>query len=201
MRAGGDCEGDEGSLGVAGVGELSGLHDVFTFHELGREDPFEVQRAELGGGCLAVGGVQVVGDGDAGDVGLRKCAEAQRLGRRIFSCPEHEHPGGVVNGQGVGCEVCFSELLRVGAIGGEEQVRGRAVLDLLRERCRGAEAGRNVGAGLVLVSDDKGGENGLEVGGGSDVQIVRGLCRGGRVKESECKERRRRVPAQGLTVP
>ncbi len=57
-------EGDESNLGVAGVGVLGGLRDVFGDDELGLEWVVEVEVLEGGAGGASVGGVVWIGDGD-----------------------------------------------------------------------------------------------------------------------------------------
>ena len=68
-------------------------------------------------------------------------------------------------------QVGGDELLGEGVVGGEEEVDGGAVLDLLREGGGGAVADGDVGAGGVLVGFDEGGHDGLEVGGGGDAEL------------------------------
>lgn len=200
VRAGGDGEGDEGRLRIAGIGELGRLQDVLAPDQLGREDLLELQGAEFGRGRLAVGGVQVIRNSDAGHFGTGEGAQAQRLGRGVLSRPENEDAGGVQNGLRVGGEVGVGELLRVGAVGGEKEVCRRAVLDLLREGGGGAEGGCDADAGLAFELIGQRGQNGLKVCSGDDVQFTRRLGPGRRMQQRECKEVPAEAEAEGLTV-
>ena len=167
----GDRQGDESYLRVAGLGELGGLHDVFASDELGGELLGEVQGVDGSRGGLAVGRVEVVGDGDLGNAGVGEGGERERLGGRILACPKDEQAASVEGGGGGG-EVRLGKLLGMGAIGGEEEIFRSTVLELLREGRGGAEGRNDVDASLLFVLGGEGGEDGLEVGGGGDVELV-----------------------------
>lgn len=80
VRRVGDGEGDEAELGVAGLGELRGLADVFGDGEFGLELVVEAELAEGFGGGESVGRVLGVGDGDARDAGTLEGVECEGLG-------------------------------------------------------------------------------------------------------------------------
>ncbi len=60
-------------------------------------------------------------------------------------------------------------------VGGEEEVLGIAVGNLLREGCRGAEGRDDLDACGLFVLGGEGGEDGLKIGGGGDVELFGGL--------------------------
>lgn len=75
------------------------------------------------------------------------------------------------------------ELLGMDEVGGEEDIGGRTVLDLLGEGGRGSEGWNDVDAGGLFIGCGEGGKDGLEVGGGGDVELCcggEGLCAGRR---------------------
>ena len=187
VRAGGDGEGDEGGLGIAGVGELGGLHDVLANDEFGGECLLEVKGAEFGDGGLTVGSVLAVRNRDVGDPGGGKDGQGQGLRWGVLASPEDEDSGGVRHGLEVVGEVSVDELLGVGAVSGKEEVFRCAVLQLLSKGRGGAEGGQNVDAGLALVLGSKGGEDGLQISGHGDVEFVPCLCAEVIARKWKCK--------------
>ncbi len=149
------------------------MHDVFTGYELGGEGLLEVEGTDFGHGGLAVGGVQVVRDGDVSDFGSGERSDGEGLGGRVLAGPENEDAGGILDGLGIVGEVGVDELLGMRAVGGKEEVFRGPALKLLCEGGGGAERGNDMGAGLVLEVDGEGGENGLEVGGGGNMKFAR----------------------------
>ena len=172
LWAAGEGQRDEGGLRVAGERELCRLRDVFADDQLGCELGLEVQRLDRGGRGHAVGGVAIVCDGDAGNARARQRAERERLGGGVAARPDDQHAVGVHRRLRVNGELGVDQRLRVGAIGGEEQVCRRAVLDLFRQGRGGAERGYYLHAGLGLVLPCEFGQNGFEIRGGGDVELV-----------------------------
>ncbi len=117
----GDGERDEGGLGVAGLGELGGLGDVFSDDEFGGELGGETEAFEGGGGGEAVGGVEVVGDGDLLDGRLGEGVDGEGLGWGVFARPKDEDAVGVGGGSRAGeagGEVGGDEFFGVDEVGG-----------------------------------------------------------------------------------
>jgi len=71
-------------------------------------------------------------------------------------------------------------------VGGEEEVLGIAVGNLLGEGCRGAEGRNDLDACGLLVLGCEGGKDGLKVCGGGDVELFGGLRNRG---ERSCENR------------
>ena len=69
---GGERHGDEAELCVAGFDELGGLRDVFGDHQVRLQTFVELHAVESGNGGAAVGGVQLVGDGEGLNSGSRR---------------------------------------------------------------------------------------------------------------------------------
>ena len=97
------------------------------------------------------------------------------MGGGVFAGPEDENAACVGRGLRVCCELGVGELLWMGAVRGEEEVLWSAVLELLGEGGRGAEGGDDVGATFLFEGGGKGGEDGLEVCGGGDVEDLAGV--------------------------
>ncbi len=85
-----DGERDESYLGVAGLGELSRLADVFGDDEFVGDFVSEAKACEGFVGGKAVGCVLAVGNGDLLNLGAGETVEREGLGRRILSSPEDE---------------------------------------------------------------------------------------------------------------
>ncbi len=167
----GDGEGDDGDLGVAGLGELGGLGDIFRDDEFAGDLGGEIEAGEGLFAGESVGGVEAVGDGDLLDVGTGEGVEGEGLGGGVFAGPEDENAVGVGDGNLAAGEIGGDELFGVDVVCGEEEVLGVAVGDLLGKGGGGAEGGDDFDAGGHLVLGCEGGEDGLEVGGGGDVEF------------------------------
>ena len=104
--------------------------------------------------------------------GLVSDIEGEWLRGRILARPEDEDAAGVGDWDAAVGEVCGDELLGMDVVGGEEEVLRIAVGDLLREGCRGTE-----GLAMILTPvacsycGGEGGQDGLEIGGGGDVEL------------------------------
>ncbi len=207
----GEGEGDESELGVAGLGELAGLSDVFGDDEVGLGFVVDAELLHGADGGAAVGGVELVGDGDGLDAGVGEGVDRERVEGRVLAGPEDECSVGVGYGIALLGESGGDDFLGEDEVGAEEDVDGSAVEDLGGEGSGGGEAEVELDAGGVLVGGGESGENRLEVGGGVDVELDRrpGLLGGaggwsgqGRGDEHDCtaEEREHLWPGSGFTI-
>ena len=144
----GQSESGECGFGVAGVGELFGYGDTRRIDDLLFQFVPEAGAFQsLDGGC-AVGGEFRLRDRDGADVGFRQIVESVEIG--TAGRPDNELAARV-DGAGIRKnETILDELIDVFDVGGEENVEGCAVFDLLGELRGGAEAGDDVDFGLVF---------------------------------------------------
>ena len=111
--------------------------------------PFTASRKPAGAERLlggdAVGGDGRVSDGDPLDGRVHDGAHSEdvRIDPGRGRHPEHQPPGGVREGGAAG-QAGLVDPRREGAVGAEEDVEGRALLDLGEERAGGAEGGRHL---------------------------------------------------------
>jgi len=169
----GDGERDEAGLGVAGLGELRGLADVFGDGEFGLELRIEahVLKRLLRG--EAVGRVRGVGDGEARESWRFQRVERDGLERGVVARPEDKDAVGVGR-YGAERDASRDKLLRVGSVGGEKDILRSAVRELLGERGGGSERCDEMDAGGALVFGGEGGDHGLEIGGAGELKLL--LC-------------------------
>ncbi len=164
-----------------------------------------MQASEGTGGGKAVGCVEAVGDGDPGYFGAGESVECEGLGGGIAARPEDEDAVGVGSWRGGG-EAGGDELFGMDVVGGEKDVLRVAVEQLLGEGGGGAEGGDDLDAGGLLVGGCQCGQNGLEIGGGSDVEFFGSLRRRrtGVDAELDCEQQRKRCECalqRPFTVP
>ena len=146
-RGEGGGEGDEAGVGVAGVNELGGLGYVLGGDEAGLELVVKVEAGEGGDGGAAIGCAVGVGEGEAAEVGAAEQIEGGRREAGVFAGPEDERAPAVEDGGGGVGEAGGDEAAGIAEIGGEKEVKGRAILDLGGEHGGGLEGGLSVDAG------------------------------------------------------
>ena len=166
-----DGERDDGDLGIAGFGELGGLADVFSDDKFARDLVREAEAGESLFGGEAVGSMLTVGYGNLLYFGTREGVESEWLRRRVFACPEDEDAMSVGNWSFGRGETRGDKLLRVNVVGGEEDVLGVAVGDLLGKSGGGAEGCDDLDAGSLLILCCEGRQDWLQIRSGGDVEL------------------------------
>ena len=129
-------ERDDAHRCVAGLHELRGLGDVLALHQARLHRLPHAGGAQCLLGALAVGRVARVGDGDAAEHGVGEVLQLQAA-RVAGRAPQHDAAERVGPGRAVG-EALGLERARVGDVGGEIEIEGRALADLRGELARGA---------------------------------------------------------------
>ena len=192
MAVGGEARGerggerDESHLGVAGIGILRGLSDVFGDDEFGPERGEETNVIESGAGGASVGGVLGVGDGDGFDGGIAQGFEGKRGKTGVVARPEDERAVGVGQRLRLFGFAGIDHVLRERKVGGHEEVEGRSLNDLRGECGGGLAGGEDLDAGLLLELGEERGQNRLKVSGGSKAESL--LGEGGRREKEQKRE-------------
>ncbi len=147
----GDGEGDDADLGVAGLGELGRLADIFGDDQLARDFAGKAKACEGFVGSKAVGGMKPVRNCNLLDFGAGEAVEGEGLRWRILAGPQDEDAMGIGDGDTAGGEIRCDELFGVDIVGGKKDVLGITVGDLLGEGCGGAEGGNDFDACRLLI--------------------------------------------------
>src|SRR5712691_9341250 len=146
--------GDEAGLHGAGFDELQRVTDVLPIDQLGPEPLPESRRLERLPRRAPIGRMRRVRDGDAADLGAGEVAEASYGHAGLHRRRQHDSPLGIERSALRDHDSSGPKVVHEALVRGEEDVRGRAVLDLLGERAGGAQDYSDPGAGGLLEERD-----------------------------------------------